>query len=268
MSTAPQAPAPGPAGPAGPAGAGAGVRRRPAGGLLLLQGGRRWAGAPRTLAAAQSGSVTTTGRCWTSSPCPTPSSTCRRTQGRRGGHSRASHLTYRFFSGDWASLEGLLSSELKEEEEKFDLILTSETIYNVDNQPKLISIFKKLLKRDGEVTLSHCHIVLSRPWWLPRPCTLVWVGVCTSSSRLCGRRGWRWRRWPGWRRGWPGRSSGSPAEPRAPPRPGLSHVMPFLPEDAAGIAGSAGLTDRQPYCLLGGGAPQIHMCRSGVINLQ
>jgi hypothetical protein len=35
------------------------------------------------------------------------------------------------------------------EAKKYDLILTSETIYNVDNQAKLIAIFKHCLKRDG-----------------------------------------------------------------------------------------------------------------------
>ena len=37
------------------------------------------------------------------------------------------------------------------EEGKFDLILTSETIYNTSNQHKLISIFKNLLKKNGQV---------------------------------------------------------------------------------------------------------------------
>ena len=49
----------------------------------------------------------------------------------------------RFFSGDWGSLESnILRKEIKKEEDKFDLILTSETIYNIENQSKLISIFK------------------------------------------------------------------------------------------------------------------------------
>ena len=37
---------------------------------------------------------------------------------------------------------------------KFDTILTSETIYNQDNQEKLVSIFKNYLKKDGEVLVS------------------------------------------------------------------------------------------------------------------
>ena len=61
----------------------------------------------------------------------------------------------RFFSGDWQSLEeNFLRKEITEESAKFDLILTSETIYNQENQSKLVSIFKKFLKRDGEVLVA------------------------------------------------------------------------------------------------------------------
>ena len=61
----------------------------------------------------------------------------------------------RFFSGDWRSLEeNFLSKEIVAESLKFDLILTSETIYNVENQPKLVSIFKKFLKKEGEVLVA------------------------------------------------------------------------------------------------------------------
>ena len=57
----------------------------------------------------------------------------------------------RFFSGDWGSLEKLLLAEIVNEESKFDLILTSETIYNKDNQTKLVNMFKHFLKKKGEV---------------------------------------------------------------------------------------------------------------------
>ena len=61
----------------------------------------------------------------------------------------------RFFSGDWQSLEeNFLRKEITEESAKFDLILTSETIYNEENQSKLVSIFKQFLKRDGEVLVA------------------------------------------------------------------------------------------------------------------
>ena len=61
----------------------------------------------------------------------------------------------RFFSGDWQSLEeNFLRKEITEESAKFDLILTSETIYNEENQSKLVSIFKQFLKKDGEVLVA------------------------------------------------------------------------------------------------------------------
>lgn len=61
----------------------------------------------------------------------------------------------RFFSGDWESLEkNFLEKEIKKECDKFDLILTSETIYNEENQHKLISIFNKFTKRNGEVLVG------------------------------------------------------------------------------------------------------------------
>ena len=44
--------------------------------------------------------------------------------------------------------------EIISEEDKFDLILTSETIYNEENQSKLVSIFKNFLKTDGEVLVA------------------------------------------------------------------------------------------------------------------
>ena len=61
----------------------------------------------------------------------------------------------RFFSGDWRSFEdNFLAKEIISEEDKFDLILTSETIYNEENQSKLVSIFKNFLKADGEVLVA------------------------------------------------------------------------------------------------------------------
>jgi len=60
----------------------------------------------------------------------------------------------RFFAGDWESFEGIVSPEMFGEEGKFDLILTSETIYNTSNQHKLISIFKNLLKKNGQVLVA------------------------------------------------------------------------------------------------------------------
>ena len=61
----------------------------------------------------------------------------------------------RFFSGDWGTLEtDILQKEIKNEDDKFDLILTSETIYNVENQTKLVSIFQNFIKQGGEVLVA------------------------------------------------------------------------------------------------------------------
>ncbi|KAL0105405.1 hypothetical protein PUN28_016804 [Cardiocondyla obscurior] len=48
-----------------------------------------------------------------------------------------------FYAGDWASLATLL------DDEKYDYIFTSETIYNPENHRKLYEIFKTKLKADG-----------------------------------------------------------------------------------------------------------------------
>lgn len=58
----------------------------------------------------------------------------------------------RFFSGDWDSFCDLLISDPKfNVEDKFDYILTTETIYNTDNYEKLYTLFKKLLKTKGDM---------------------------------------------------------------------------------------------------------------------
>lgn len=48
----------------------------------------------------------------------------------------------KFFSGDWESFTKL-------ESEKYDLIFTSETIYNPDNHKKLYEVFKQRLNQNG-----------------------------------------------------------------------------------------------------------------------
>nr|XP_012140462.1 PREDICTED: histidine protein methyltransferase 1 homolog [Megachile rotundata] len=48
----------------------------------------------------------------------------------------------KFFSGDWESFTKL-------ESEKYDLIFTSETIYNPDNHRKLYEVFKQRLSQNG-----------------------------------------------------------------------------------------------------------------------
>ncbi|XP_065341584.1 histidine protein methyltransferase 1 homolog [Cloeon dipterum] len=54
----------------------------------------------------------------------------------------------RYFSGDWESFCGLV------QDVKYDLIFTSETIYNPDCYKKLLKVFKQLLKPEGHVYVA------------------------------------------------------------------------------------------------------------------
>lgn len=54
-----------------------------------------------------------------------------------------------FYSGDWESFNWLTANQ-----EKFDVILTSETIYSPENYRKLIDFFKSRLASGGKVFLS------------------------------------------------------------------------------------------------------------------
>ncbi|XP_072533043.1 histidine protein methyltransferase 1 homolog [Salminus brasiliensis] len=58
----------------------------------------------------------------------------------------------RFFSGDWTSYLSLMESE--DPTPKYDIIFTSETIYNTDYYSSLHSVFHKLLAEDGVVYLA------------------------------------------------------------------------------------------------------------------
>lgn len=58
----------------------------------------------------------------------------------------------RFFSGDWRSLEAMLQKRNC----KYNLILTSETIYNECNQDKLLSIFDSCLGHN-----PNCRILIA-----------------------------------------------------------------------------------------------------------
>lgn len=49
--------------------------------------------------------------------------------------------TAKFFAGDWGSLSQILGS--------YDVILTSETIYNPENYLKLLEVFEKNLQKNG-----------------------------------------------------------------------------------------------------------------------
>lgn len=54
-----------------------------------------------------------------------------------------------FWSGDWALLEDCWKMT-----DRFDIILTSETIYATESQPKLLSLMKSLLKPCGTIFLA------------------------------------------------------------------------------------------------------------------
>jgi len=49
----------------------------------------------------------------------------------------------KFYSGDWESFVELL------QDFKYDFILTSETIYNLDCYPKLLKLFNRMLSDSG-----------------------------------------------------------------------------------------------------------------------
>ncbi|GAA6107347.1 histidine protein methyltransferase 1 homolog [Tachysurus ichikawai] len=57
-----------------------------------------------------------------------------------------------FFSGDWVSFLSLIQSQ--DPTLKYDLIFTSETIYNTDYYPSLHDVFQKLLSEHGCVYLA------------------------------------------------------------------------------------------------------------------
>jgi SAM-dependent methyltransferase len=60
----------------------------------------------------------------------------------------------RFFSGDWKCFVDFISSEHSANKNKYDCILTSETIYNPDNHKKLLAVFKQCLVPDGVIYLA------------------------------------------------------------------------------------------------------------------
>lgn len=54
----------------------------------------------------------------------------------------------KLFMGDWSGLVDLMA--FKDEADKYDLILTSETIYSEESQPKLYATIKNSLKLGGK----------------------------------------------------------------------------------------------------------------------
>ncbi|XP_042857691.1 histidine protein methyltransferase 1 homolog isoform X2 [Penaeus japonicus] len=59
-----------------------------------------------------------------------------------------------FFSGDWSDLERKLTPNIHENSHKFDVILTSETIYNTDCYEKLLHVMTSCLKSNGIIILA------------------------------------------------------------------------------------------------------------------
>ncbi|KAI4499711.1 hypothetical protein M0802_005281 [Mischocyttarus mexicanus] len=55
----------------------------------------------------------------------------------------------KFYCGDWASFVMLFDKDIKDKDQKYDFIFTSETIYNPENHRKLYEVFKKRLRPDG-----------------------------------------------------------------------------------------------------------------------
>ncbi|KRT78151.1 methyltransferase, partial [Oryctes borbonicus] len=66
------------------------------------------------------------------------------------GNVENSMKTSKFYSGDWQSFLVLM----KNDNIKFDFILTSETIYNIDNYNKLYAIFTNCLKENGVIYIA------------------------------------------------------------------------------------------------------------------
>jgi SAM-dependent methyltransferase len=55
-----------------------------------------------------------------------------------------------YFAGDWS----LLEKYLEERGEKYDLIVTSDTLYSTQYHQRLYSFMKKLLKPNGEILVA------------------------------------------------------------------------------------------------------------------
>ena len=55
----------------------------------------------------------------------------------------------RFYSGSWESLKSLLSNAQDASHQSYDVILTSETVYELDYIPSLVSLIRSLLAPGG-----------------------------------------------------------------------------------------------------------------------
>ncbi|KAJ8912634.1 hypothetical protein NQ315_015146 [Exocentrus adspersus] len=59
-----------------------------------------------------------------------------------------------FYFGDWMSFSNVLECSNDIKDNKFDVIITSETIYNTENYAKLHKVFERLLKKNGSIYLA------------------------------------------------------------------------------------------------------------------
>ncbi len=70
-------------------------------------------------------------------------------EGRGGGDNDDGDVPEaKFYSGDWSRLIALLG------ESRYDLILTSETIYSLGSQDSLLALLSKCLRPEGRVLLA------------------------------------------------------------------------------------------------------------------
>ncbi|KAJ1971687.1 hypothetical protein H4R35_005115 [Dimargaris xerosporica] len=77
---------------------------------------------------------------------------CELLQQDPGAHLGPLAQRCRFFAGDWAHLASHLN--IPSEADKYDLILTSETIYSHTSQAKLYTLIRSILKRTGTVLIA------------------------------------------------------------------------------------------------------------------
>lgn len=77
----------------------------------------------------------------------------------------------KYYSGDWESFNVF-------NEDSYDLILTSETIYNLNNYTKLINIFKKKLKPSG------CILLIAKNYYFGVGGSICEFVNCLKSTKM------------------------------------------------------------------------------------
>jgi protein-histidine N-methyltransferase len=99
---------------------------------------------------------------------------------------RDANIKLSFSYGDWSGFAQTLQGA--EEEARYDLVLTAETIYRLDSVPSLIQVLKrapKSMERDsqgqassGDVTSALDSLTLQKPWEAKDVVILVAAKVC------------------------------------------------------------------------------------------